>query len=106
LRRLKELETENARLKRMYADLSLTHHALEELVAKKSRAARSVQRDADQQGTAAFSVEGIGLTDDCVLVPADERLPASLDPRRLHDPVTFTPQAAACKSAELTIAQG
>lgn len=27
LRRLKELETENARLKRMYADLSLTHHA-------------------------------------------------------------------------------
>jgi putative transposase len=34
LRRLKELETENARLKRMYADLSLTHHALQE-VAKK-----------------------------------------------------------------------
>lgn len=36
LRRLKELETENARLKRMYADLSLTHHALQEVVAKKS----------------------------------------------------------------------
>ena len=35
LRRLKELETENARLKRMYADLSLTHHALQEVVAKK-----------------------------------------------------------------------
>ena len=34
LRRLKELETENARLKRMYADLSLTHHALQEVVAK------------------------------------------------------------------------
>jgi hypothetical protein len=30
LRRLKELEAENARLKRMYADLSLTHHALPE----------------------------------------------------------------------------
>jgi putative transposase len=28
LRRLKELEGENARLKRMYADLSLTHQAL------------------------------------------------------------------------------
>ena len=34
LRRLKELEAENARLKRMYADLSLTHHALQEVVAK------------------------------------------------------------------------
>jgi putative transposase len=28
LRRMKELESENGRLKRMYADLSLTHHAL------------------------------------------------------------------------------
>jgi putative transposase len=35
LRRLKELEAENARLKRMYADLSLTHHALQEVVTKK-----------------------------------------------------------------------
>ena len=35
LRRLKELEAENARLKRMYADLSLTHLALQEVVAKK-----------------------------------------------------------------------
>ena len=35
LRRLKELEAENARLKRMYADLSLTHQALQEVVAKK-----------------------------------------------------------------------
>ena len=34
LRRLKALEAENARLKRMYADLSLTHHALQEVVAK------------------------------------------------------------------------
>lgn len=35
LRRLKELESENARLKRMYADLSLTHHALQDAVEKK-----------------------------------------------------------------------
>jgi putative transposase len=35
LRRLKELETENARLKRMYAELSLTHHALQDAVEKK-----------------------------------------------------------------------
>ncbi|HEY3784771.1 MAG TPA: transposase [Steroidobacteraceae bacterium] len=34
LRRLKELESENARLKRMYADLSLTHHALQDAVNK------------------------------------------------------------------------
>jgi putative transposase len=35
LRRLKDLETENNRLKRMYADLSLTHHALQDAVEKK-----------------------------------------------------------------------
>ena len=35
LRRLKELEAENARLKRMYAKLSLTHHALQDAVEKK-----------------------------------------------------------------------
>jgi putative transposase len=35
LRRLKELEGENARLKRMYADLSLTHQALQDAVEKK-----------------------------------------------------------------------
>ena len=38
LRRLKELETENGRLKRMYADLSLTHHALQDAVQKSSEA--------------------------------------------------------------------
>jgi len=32
---IQRLEAENARLKRMYADLSLTHHALQEVVAKK-----------------------------------------------------------------------
>jgi putative transposase len=35
LRRLKELESENSRLKRMYADLSLTHQALQDAVEKK-----------------------------------------------------------------------
>lgn len=34
LRRLRELEGENARLKRMYAKLSLTHHALQDAVEK------------------------------------------------------------------------
>ena len=35
LRRLKELEGENARLKKMYAELSLVHHALQDAVEKK-----------------------------------------------------------------------
>ena len=35
LRRLKELEIENDRLKKMYAELSLTHHALQDAVQKK-----------------------------------------------------------------------
>ncbi len=35
LRRLKDLEAENAKLKRMYADLALTHHALQDVIAKK-----------------------------------------------------------------------
>ena len=35
LRRLKELEAENAKLKRMYAELSLEHHALQDVVSKK-----------------------------------------------------------------------
>jgi putative transposase len=35
LRRLKELEEENRRLKQMYADLSLEHQALKDIVQKK-----------------------------------------------------------------------
>ncbi len=35
LKRVKELEQENARLKRMYAELSLVHHALKDAVEKK-----------------------------------------------------------------------
>jgi putative transposase len=35
LRKLKELEIENARLKRMYADLSLLHEAFKDAIEKK-----------------------------------------------------------------------
>ena len=35
IRRLKELEEENGRLKRMFADLSLKHEALKDIVEKK-----------------------------------------------------------------------
>lgn len=35
LRRYKELEEENSRLKRMYADLSLDHRILKEVIEKK-----------------------------------------------------------------------
>lgn len=35
LRRLKDLETENRRLKQMYADLSLDHRILKDIVEKK-----------------------------------------------------------------------
>ncbi len=35
LKRMKELEEENSRLKRMFADLSLVHHALKDAVEKK-----------------------------------------------------------------------
>ena len=35
LRKLKELEQENARLKKMYAELSLVHHAFKDAVEKK-----------------------------------------------------------------------
>jgi putative transposase len=35
IKRLKELEDENRRLKRMYADLSLQHEALKDIIEKK-----------------------------------------------------------------------
>jgi putative transposase len=35
VKRMKELETENARLKKMYAELSLLHEAFKDAVAKK-----------------------------------------------------------------------
>lgn len=35
LRRVKEIESENAKLKRMYADLALDNAAMKDLIAKK-----------------------------------------------------------------------
>lgn len=35
IKRLRELEEENAKLKRMYADMSLQYHALKDLIEKK-----------------------------------------------------------------------
>jgi len=35
VKRLKELEEENARLKRMYAELSLDHNVLKDVITKK-----------------------------------------------------------------------
>ena len=36
LKRLKDLEHENSKLKRMFAELSLDHHALKEILSKKN----------------------------------------------------------------------
>jgi putative transposase len=44
LRRLKELEAESARLKRMYAELSLTHHVLQDAFKKSFSASRAPVR--------------------------------------------------------------
>ena len=35
VKRIKELESEHAKLKRMYADLAMENHALKELIEKK-----------------------------------------------------------------------
>jgi putative transposase len=41
LKRIKELEAEHAKLKRMYADLAMENHALKELIEKSSDAGRA-----------------------------------------------------------------
>ena len=41
LKRIKELEQENARLKKMYAELSLVHHAFKDAVWRSSIANKS-----------------------------------------------------------------
>jgi len=43
LKRMRELESENSRLKRMYADLSLENEALKDLILKYSDAIRSAR---------------------------------------------------------------
>jgi hypothetical protein len=43
LRRLKELESENAKLKKMYAELALVHDALQDVVAKKLHSSPGTQ---------------------------------------------------------------
>jgi len=43
LRRLKVLEAENAQLKRMYADLSLKHEALKEILEKNCNGGRTAR---------------------------------------------------------------
>ena len=50
LRKLKELEIENARLKKMYAELSLAHHALQDAVEKNVWSAPCSQQQIDVFG--------------------------------------------------------
>jgi putative transposase len=45
LRRLKELEAENAKLKKMYAELSLNHEAFKDSVEKKRTVTAVVRRE-------------------------------------------------------------
>ena len=46
LKRVRELEAENAKLKRMYADLALENTAMRDLIAKSSDAVRPAERQA------------------------------------------------------------
>ncbi|WP_096461605.1 IS3 family transposase [Sulfurifustis variabilis] len=55
LKRMKELETENARLKRMFAELSLENHALKDLIPKKALS------PAERRESAAYLVGQHGL---------------------------------------------
>jgi len=41
MKRLKELEEENRRLKQMYANLSLEHEALKDIIEKNSKSGRT-----------------------------------------------------------------
>ena len=43
LKRVRELEAENAKLKRMYAELALENTAMKDLIAKNSRAGRAAR---------------------------------------------------------------
>jgi len=60
LKFIKELEAENAELKRMYADASMECDVLKQLLVKKSRAARS-QRSREVSGNRSRVVRATGL---------------------------------------------
>jgi putative transposase len=62
-KRTRELEAENAKLKRMYADLALENHALKDLIEKSSEAARETcgRRVSDRD---AQSIDSQGLPSD------------------------------------------
>ena len=52
IRRLKEMEDENRRLKQMFADLSLKHEALKDIVEESSEASREARADRLRQRNA------------------------------------------------------
>lgn len=49
LKRVRELEAENAKLKRMYADLALENTAIKDVIAKKALSRRLGSRALNQQ---------------------------------------------------------
>jgi len=57
LRRLKELEEENQRLKRMFADLGLEHQALKDIIQKKT-----IKPDA-RRDLASYAMQEYGLSE-------------------------------------------
>ena len=61
LKRLKELEEENRRLKQMYADLSLDHKVLKDIVEKNSKARRTT-RAGRLRAIGAFDQPAAGLS--------------------------------------------
>ena len=58
IRRLKELEEENLRLKRMFADLSLKHEALKDIVEKSSKAGSEARARRLRQADARIESQG------------------------------------------------
>ena len=60
IKRLKELEEENRRLKQMYADLSLDHKILKDIVEKSYKASRATRvRRLREDGVSASSSTGL-----------------------------------------------